>query len=182
MRRLHHIAAAFSAGALLVSLSGTWYSFALPTGVLISLSGLSASATASTMLGAVFAAYGAALVIRGIARRALGALQAVLAIGVLVSWWVMLQAPQLAIRAELTGLTGLAGDQAFVGVTTQGPSGFFILGVLGAIAAGFSGISGVLASDKPATASRFQRNQGGAEGDPVATWDDLSEGHDPTER
>jgi len=183
MRRTHHLSAGVAALALLVALSAPWFTFQVPTGMSFTLTGLEASAVSSTLLGAAAAAYGASLLIRGLARRILGVLQTLLGAGAVSSWFELLEAPAVSVQATITSLTGLSGSGALEGVTVTGPSWFFTLGVLGAVAVALSGLFGVVSPEAPARSSRYERNQAGSDaGDPIATWDDLSEGHDPTKR
>jgi hypothetical protein len=183
IRRWHHLSAGVAALALLVALSAPWFTLQVPTGMSITLRGLEASAVSSTLLGAAAAAYGASLLIRGLGRRILGVLQTLLGAGAASSWIEFLEAPALSVQATITSLTGLAGSAALEGVTVIGPSWFFALGVFGAVAVALSGVLGVVAPDSSAASSRYERNpEGGDVGDPIATWDDLSEGHDPTKR
>jgi len=183
MRRAHHLSSAVAAVVLLISLSAPWFRFELPSGVSFPLTGLEASTLGSTLLAVAFAAYGASLLTRGLGRRLLGGLQALVGGGVLASWSELVNNPAPAAQATITQLTGLSGANALETVSVTGPGGFFVLGVLGALSIVLSGVLGVFASDAPARSSRYERSHtGGEAGDPVATWDDLSEGHDPTKR
>jgi uncharacterized membrane protein (TIGR02234 family) len=183
MRRLHHLGAGVGALLLLISLGAPWWTLQVPGGLQVVVTGLDSSATAASLLGATAAAYAAALLVRGWGRRTLGALQGVLALGADLTWFSVFDAPWLGATTRLTALTGLEGAGALEGVVALGPSGFVWIGVSGAICAVVSGVAGVVSPDSVARQSRWERRGGASQtGDPVATWDSLSEGVDPTKR
>jgi uncharacterized membrane protein (TIGR02234 family) len=183
MRRIHHLSAGVSALVLLISLSGPWFSFQVPSGASFSLTGLEASALGSTLVGVAAASYGAALLTRGLIRRGLGVLQALGGVAIVATWYGLLDAPAHSAQSTITALTGLAGSGALDTVVVTGPSVFFILGVVGAFIVAVSGVCGTFSAEAPQRATRYERNHtAGGASDPVQTWDDLSEGHDPTKR
>jgi hypothetical protein len=183
MRKLHHLMAAIAAVLGLVSLSGVWWTITLPSGASVALTGLEASALASTALGAVAASYGAALLVRGVVRRVLGLVQAGLAGLAGYAWMMVSAAPALGALSEITALTGIAGDAALEGLMVTPAPSFVVMGFLAVAAALVSGLIQVVALDAPTTPSRYDRHASDASGsDPVSTWDSLSEGQDPTKR
>jgi len=181
MRRLHHLLAAAAAGGLLVSLSGVWWTITLPSGGSFGVTGLEVSALGSTLLGAVAAAYGASLLIRGIPRKILGALHAGLAAAVGWAWTEGLSSPLVSSLAEITAATGIAGQGAVDGVDVTAPTGFGVLGFIAVASAVGSGLVGIFAPEPPKKTSRYERRgEDSTAEDPVSTWDSLSEGDDPT--
>jgi len=182
VRRVHHGGMAVAALGLLVAVSGTWWELTLPTGATLAVSGLDASALASTLLASLAASYAAALLATGLLRRALGGLQAVLGAGVVFSWAAVLEDPISGQASAISTMTGLSGDQALLGVVSSGETGFVWLGLTAAALAAVSGVVGALAPDARPARSRFDRGGGPVSSDPIDTWDALSEGSDPTDR
>jgi len=183
MRRLHHLMAAIAAVLALVSLSGIWWTITLPSGASIAVTGLEASALASTALGAVAASYGAALLVRGFVRKVLGLVQSGLAVLAGHAWITASSAPANGALSDITALTGIAGDAALEGLVVVPTAGFVVMGFLAVGAALASGLVQAVAPDAPVKQSRYDRHSQDSSGtDPVSTWDSLSEGEDPTKR
>jgi uncharacterized membrane protein (TIGR02234 family) len=183
MSRLHHASALLALAVLLISLSGTWFIVELPQGSTLLVSGLEVSAVASTLLGAAYASYGAALLVKGVPRRLLGALQGVLALGAFWAFTIATENPVAPVAAEISQLTGIAGSSALDGVTSLPQPIFTVLGFVGVGLVAFSGFAGLGAADSTLRQSRYERSAGSPDAtDPVSTWDSLSEGFDPTKR
>lgn len=183
MRRLHHFSAFVALALLLLALSATWFVIKLPQGPTLQVSGLEVSAIAATLLGAAFAAYAAALLVKGVLRRVLGVLQGVLALGALWAFVVAGEAPEKSVIAEISSLTGIAGPNALEGVSVVAQSVFIAIGFVGVGLGALSGFLGVFVADSPRRQSRYERSSGSSDAnDPVSTWDSLSEGSDPTKR
>lgn len=182
MRRVHFALAGGAALAFLVSLSGQWWEILLPTGGELAVTGWSASPLASALVVAWGAAFAAGLLTRGIPRRIIAILQIVLGLGVLASWWSVLQEPVASQGVAITALTGLTGELSLEGVRAGAASVWVWVGVAAASLAAASGGAGVLASDVQSGRSRYERANPGTGEDPIDTWDALSEGTDPTNR
>lgn len=183
MRAWHHVSAGVAAVLLLISLGGTWFSVELPQGTSFSITGLALSAIASTLLGALAAAYGASLLVRGWLRRTVGALQSLLGMGAVWAWVVALPTPYTNALMDIQAATGIQGPAATEGMVVVSSPVLVILGFIGVVGAISSGVAGMIASDPPERASRYERaGQTTSVTDPIATWDSLSEGSDPTKR
>lgn len=183
MRAWHHVSAGVAAVLLLISLGGTWFSVELPQGTSFSITGLALSAIASTLLGALAAAYGASLLVRGWLRRTVGALQSLLGMGAVWAWVVALPTPYTNALMDIQAATGISGPAATEGIVVVSSPVMIILGFIGVVSAIVSGVTGVIALDSPSRSSRYERaGRADDAGDPIAVWDSLSEGSDPTKR
>lgn len=183
MRRLHLALGLIAVVGLGVSLSAPWWVITLGTGAQVAVTGLSASASASSLLAATGAAFGLGFVVRGLWRRVVAALQVVLLAGVATLWWQVRDDPSGAARADITTLTGIAGESSLLLVSTVVMSSFFWVGYGSAVVGIVSGALGVVMPDAPMRASRYERHRTeGESADPVTSWDRLSDGEDPTER
>jgi hypothetical protein len=182
MRRAHHLSAVIAGLVFLVALSAPWFSFRLPTGITLIRSGLESGDLGAALVAASVASYGAALLVRGLVRRFLGLLQAIMAMGSFLAWLMILQEPLRSVATEIISLTGVEGAQAFVGVVMEGPTWGFYVGLVGCAVMAVSGLAGLLSGDKAGPASRYRRGPDQNSNDSVSTWDCLSEGGDPTTR
>jgi hypothetical protein len=183
MRKAFYGLSVTGALGFLLSLGAPWWIVTLDTGSVITITGLDASPSASSLAAAAGAAFGVGLVLRGLWRRAVHFLQAGLALGAGVVWWQIGDLPRAVALSDITLLTGLSGQSAFDAVSTTDTTGFLALGIGSALIAVMSGFLGAAMPDSRRRASRYERHGGEDAGDdPVVAWDRLSDGEDPTTR
>jgi hypothetical protein len=168
---------------MLVSLGGPWWLFRLETGVELSVTGLEASAQASSLLVAAAAALGLGVVLRGVWRRVVALLLSGLLGGVLFVWVQVLASPSETAGPRITLLTGLSGDSSVALISETSATGFVWVGLGSAALALVAALIAVVMPDRVRTASRYERHTDSAGlSDPVVSWDRLSDGEDPTKR
>lgn len=183
MTRAHYVLVALGAVGLLVSLGGPWWVFRLETGVELSVTGLEASAQASSMLVASAAALGLGVVLRGVWRRIVVAVFSALLAGVMVAWSTVLVSPAATAGTAITALTGLSGESSLDLIAGTTATWFVWVGVGSVVVAFVAGLLGVIMPDRARAASRYERHaQSDGLDDPVVAWDRLSDGDDPTKR
>jgi hypothetical protein len=183
MRRLYAGFTGLGLLGLIVSLGAPWWVLSLESGARVPIQGLTASPLASSLLAVAGAAFGLGLLLRGVWRRVISAIQ-VLAVGAAAYALAGLAArPEVGALAEISSLTGVAGSGALDVVATTEATAMLWVGVVGLLGAMGSGLIGVAMPDRPARTDRYKRSVGEADPkDSIAAWDHLSEGSDPTTR
>lgn len=183
MRKIYFGLLSLGGLGLLVSLGASWWLVTLDTGAVLAVTGLAASPSASSLLAAAGASFALGLVLRGVWRRVVALFSAALTVGAIVVWLGVLAEPQLAVRGDITAVTGLSGDSALMAIANTSATGFLWVGLGAAAVAVVAALVGVVMRDAPPRASRYQRHRGEDEsGDAVVVWDRLSSGDDPTHR
>lgn len=183
MRKLHF--GLWLAGALLVAISfpARWWEVTLTSGVSVFVTGVELSALAATLIAVSAAAFGAGLLFRGISRRVVAALTVGGALG--AGWALLDQAsqPELAALDAITQLTGIGGVGALESVASVNGEPWFVVGLVGIGLMVLGGVVGIFSPDRLRKTSRYERGGETLDlDDPVATWDTLSDGVDPTKR
>lgn len=183
MRALHFLLSGVAVLGLVISLGAQWWVLTLESGLAVAVTGLSFSASASSLLAAAGAAFALGLVLRGWWRRVVTLLYSGLLAGVVTLWALGAGAPESSARSEITALTGLEGNSVLDFVSLATPTGFFWVGMFSAGMGIVAGIVGVVMPEGVAKKSRYERHDApDSSGDPVVTWDMLSSGEDPTHR
>lgn len=183
MRRLAF--GSWLAGAFLVLISApvTWWQVTLTNGSTLPVRGSDLSALAGTLIAVSAAAFGASLLFRRIPRRLVSGLSGLAALGAGVVALPELNHPERAVLSDITSQTGIAGLGALESVAAVSGGNWSFVALGGVIIMTVGGVLGVFSPDAPQRASRYERNaQGSIDGDPVATWDTLTDGVDPTKR
>ena len=168
---------------LLVSAPVTWWEVTLVNGSTLPVRGTDLSALAATLLAVSAAAFGASLLFRGVSRRLVSGLSGAAALGAgLVAVPEMTQ-PERAVVSDITAQTGIAGMGALDSVVAVSGGNWMFVALGGVTLMVVGGGWGVFSPDAPQRASRYERSaQSYGDGDPVATWDTLTDGVDPTKR
>jgi hypothetical protein len=183
MRRLHHALTGLGILLGLIALGAPWWRVGLTTGAELTVTGFDASSVATTLAASAIAAYAAGALLRGVARRSVGLVQAITLVFAIVAWLSERNQPVEPLVAEITALTGVAGRGALDSVVALSGTGFLWLGLLAAALGAIGGLVGVFAPDAPARVSRYDRVTGPTDlSDSVGTWDLLTDGEDPTKR
>lgn len=180
--RIHHIAALLGTLVLLMASAGTWWTVSLSGAPTQQFTGFDAAPLVMSLALASAAAYGAALLTRGVLRRLLGLLQFFLAGGAFVFLLDHAMDPLSSLAPALTRLTGLSGSGAFEGLAVSTPQLALWIAGTGLFLLALSGAAGTFISSGGSGARRFERNPGAQRtaSDPQSTWDELSQGADPT--
>lgn len=183
MRKLHAGLWLIGGFLLLISLPASWWEVVLVNGLSLPVRGVELSALASTLVAVSAAAFGAGLLFRGLARRFVALISTVSAVGAGLALLSEAQHPERAAVDAITQLTGISGPAALDAVAAVSGGGWLFVALGGALLMSIGGLLGVLSPERPATTSRYERSANSADPeDPVATWDTLSDGIDPTER
>jgi len=183
MKFLPHLLTLAGVAIGLGAASSSWWTLVLTTGSTLPVTGWDASAASSSLAVLALVAYGARWTFQGVVRRILAAIQVLASGGAVVAIISSASAPVESALSEITAATGVSGNAARELVESVSVSGshFLAIGALGLIILG-----GIVALGEPRTspgASRYERRARSASlEDSVATWDDLSEGIDPTKR
>jgi uncharacterized membrane protein (TIGR02234 family) len=173
------------AGAFVVLISApvTWWEVSLTNGSILPVRGSDLSALAATLIAVSAAAFGASTLFRGVARRFVSGLSGAAALGAGLVAVPEISQPERAVLADITSQTGIAGIGALDSVVAVAGGNWVFVALGGVVLMTLGGVLGVFSPDAPHRASRYERNtQGSGDGDPVATWDTLTDGIDPTKR
>ena len=168
---------------LLLSLPAQWWQVVLVSGLSLPVRGVELSPLAATLLAVSAAAFGAGLLFRGVMRRLVAVISGSSAFLAGVALVSEAQHPERVVADRITQLTGISGPAALDSVTAVSGGGWLFVALAGALLMSVGGVLGALSPERAATTSRYVRGSGGVDpDDPVATWDTLSDGIDPTKR
>lgn len=183
MRRLHVGLWLAGGVVLLLSLPAQWWQVVLVTGLSLPVRGVELSALAAALVAVSAASFGAGLLFRGVIRRVVAGISASSAIAAGLALLSAANHPERAVVDAITQLTGVSGVAALDSVAVVNGGGWLFVALGGAVLMGVGGLCGVLSPERVAGASRYERGALGVDpDDPVATWDTLSDGIDPTKR
>jgi hypothetical protein len=183
VRRTYFLLSAAVILGLAVSVGAVWWEIVLDTGATIFLTGIGASAVASSLVAAAAASFGVGLVVRGVWRRIATALQGTLMAGAASLWFQLWLSPRGLGVQEIETLTGISGELSAEMVTVIEPTGFLWVGIFSAGFGALVSVVGAIMPEAVTKASRYVHHDSGAEADdPVVAWDRLSDGEDPTKR
>ena len=183
MRRLAFGLWLAGAFVLLISSPVTWWEVTLTNGAILPVRGSDLSALAATLIAVSAAAFGASTLFRGVSRRFVSGLSGAAALGAGLAAVPEISQPEGAVLADITSQTGIAGLGALDSVVSVSGGNWVFVALCGVALMTVGGVLGVFTPDAPQRASRYERNtQGSGGGDPVATWDTLTNGIDPTKR
>lgn len=180
-----------AAALALLAWTQTWV-IAHVSGATIEVNG-AAAAPALSALALAGLALGGALTIAGpVFRIALGVLELVLGVSVIIAASGALAQPAGAAIADVTKLTGIAGDQSVLALISDASTTVWPwIGVLAGVLFALAGL-GVLVTSRrwPGPSRKYQAVRlESADTTPLSAkdaaidnWDELSRGSDPTER
>lgn len=179
---LRHGFALVGAMAGVIGLGQAWSTLTLTTGQAISLTGTDQAPTAVSLLLVAGAAHGLSLLVYTLAHRLTAVLQGLASSGAIWAMVVSLDETVRRASPEITALTGLAGEETISDLAQSVvlhpiPVGFSLLGAGCFLVASAIGV--LHRRLPPQRRLRFERGRADETGEP---WDQLSEGHDPTER
>lgn len=191
LKNLTLVAGILLSGLVLLTWTGDWFE--------LTLDGKSASHTALSVTGNTAAPALIALALAGLAlvgalsiagrliRLILGIVQALLGFIVAYSAVVALQRPAAASAALITGATGVSGTASIVAmVTAVTVTAWPYIAVLAGVLVMALGVLIVFTGQRwPGSSRKYQANRVEVDlpgTNPVADWDNLSGGGDPTSR
>jgi len=181
--RYSHIFVGLGVLVGLVGASSVWWTISLSSGAVIFVSGLDASSVVWALAGLAVAAYGASVTLRGVARRITQAVQTLASLGGAYAIMYASAEPLSGALSAITDATGISGAGARDMVDTVSISGSHWISVAGFALFAAGGVLGLVTRSASGGASRYERSARSASlEDSVATWDEMSDGGDPTQR
>ena len=172
-------------GLVLLAFTQEWFSDTVTEGPTLSVAGDVAAPALATLALSGLVLAGALAIAGPFFRVVLGVLQSLLGATILLSAVLALAAPAEASASVVTDATGVAGEEAATTLVASLTVGLW--GYVGAVAGALLVVLGILivvtsrrwpSAGRKYGATRVEATD--AEGNPVDTWDALSDGHDPT--
>lgn len=170
------------AGLVLLTWTQTWFELVLDGGQKLSVQGQAAAPALSALGLASLALLGALSIAGRGVRLALGILEAVIGVFVVITVIGVLSNPAAASASTITAATAVSGPESIAALITSTATGAWpSLAIAAGVLTALVGVA-VIATGRrwPGPTRKYEAAGADDTGTPVGAWDSLSDGSDPT--